>query len=254
MKLSDPDPLEYIRASRRRRSSRGYFTPPPRTAPYEPHMNPSQFNYHYPNYQPYGPRSYPYTAPTWNHVPQPTAQPTAQDGLALSAEAAKAQEPVKPKFQKPHVVVIPRADTADSEFGSMTPKLDVSPCLKMSIVRQGEEAVWNCDEFATRNSIPGKAIMASLIGDKSARNTHGLDLAHTLIQGQDMKFVYVRGNGMFTIRNFPQLLISCRPWGDLVHQRATSVSPILSLWISPTILPYQRGRYQGHETRLRSYR
>jgi hypothetical protein len=97
--------------------------------------------------------------------------------------------------------VLPQADTADSEIGTMTPKLDVSPCMKMSIVRQGEEAIWNSDNFNSENSIPGKAIMGTLIGDKTARNPHGLDLAHTLIKGQDMKLVYIRGNGKFAKKN-----------------------------------------------------
>ncbi|KAM0551350.1 hypothetical protein ACHAPJ_008458 [Fusarium lateritium] len=102
----------------------------------------------------------------------------------------------KPKFQKPHVVVLPQADMADSENGPTIPKLDITPCMKMTIVRQGEESVWNCDDFASQRGIPGKAIMGALVGDKSARNPHGLDLAHTLIRGQDMKLVYIRGNDL----------------------------------------------------------
>ncbi|KAF9773533.1 hypothetical protein IL306_008640 [Fusarium sp. DS 682] len=100
----------------------------------------------------------------------------------------------KTKFQKPDLVVLPQADLADSETGPTTPKLDLAS-ISMGIKRQGDEPIWDCDTFMSENRYHGKAIMGALIGDKSARNPHGLDLAHTLIQGRSMKLVYIRGNG-----------------------------------------------------------
>ena len=128
--------------------------------------------------------------------PPPSTLPPQGAPPSPSPQDAPIWIPTKPTFQKPHVVVLPPVDMADSEIGSMIPELDVSSCLNMSIVRQNEDIIWNLDEFVTKNKIPGKAIMGSLVGDKSARNPHGMDLAHTLIQGQNMKLVYIRGNGM----------------------------------------------------------
>ncbi|KAH7192927.1 uncharacterized protein B0J16DRAFT_411571 [Fusarium flagelliforme] len=128
--------------------------------------------------------------------PPPSTLPPQDAPPSPSPPDAPIWIPTKPKFQKPHVVVLPPVDMADSEIGSMTPELDVSSCLNMSIVRQNENIIWNLDEFVIKNRIPGKAIMGSLVGDKSARNPHGMDLAHTLIQGQNMKLVYIRGNGL----------------------------------------------------------
>ncbi|KAJ4122916.1 hypothetical protein NW768_009905 [Fusarium equiseti] len=128
--------------------------------------------------------------------PPPSTLPPQDATPSPSPQGAPIWTPTKPKFEKPHVVVLPPVDMADSEIGSMTPELDVSSCLNMSIVRQNEDIIWNLDEFVTKNRIPGKAIMGSLVGDKSARNPHGMDLAFTLIQGQNMKLVYFRGNGL----------------------------------------------------------
>ncbi|CAG7559366.1 unnamed protein product [Fusarium equiseti] len=128
--------------------------------------------------------------------PPPSTLPPQDAPSSPSPQGAPIWIPPKPKFQKPHVVVLPPVDMADSEIGPMTPELDVSSCLNMSIVRQNDDIIWNLDEFVTKNGIPGKAIMGSLVGDKSARNPHGTDLAHTLIQGQNMPMVYIRGNGL----------------------------------------------------------
>ncbi|OBS19055.1 hypothetical protein FPOA_10779 [Fusarium poae] len=130
--------------------------------------------------------------PAWQPL---TTPPQASVENVIPQELPLKESP-KPKFQKPHVVVLPQADAADSEIGTLTPKLDVSPCLKMSILRQGDDAVWNSDDYNSKNNIPGKSIMGTLIGDKTARNPHGLDLAHTLIKGQDMKLIYIRGNDL----------------------------------------------------------
>ncbi|KAF4951553.1 hypothetical protein FSARC_12884 [Fusarium sarcochroum] len=132
--------------------------------------------------------------------PPPASLPVDQNPSPPVSPPARSPSPIpegnpsKPKFQKPHVVILPQADMADSETGPVIPKLDITPCMKMTIVRQGEESVWDCDAFASQRGIPGKAIMGALVGDKSARNPHGLDLAHTLIRGQNMKLVYIRGN------------------------------------------------------------
>ncbi|KAF4470436.1 hypothetical protein FALBO_2666 [Fusarium albosuccineum] len=123
--------------------------------------------------------------------------PYAQNWQQNSKPASENWNQSKTPFKKPTIVVLPQADGADFETGPTTPELDVS-CLGLSIVRQGEEAIWNSDNFTARRGIPGKAIMAALVGDKSARHAHGLDLAHTLIRGQSAKIVYVRGNGKTT--------------------------------------------------------
>ncbi|KAM0355143.1 hypothetical protein ACHAPU_001004 [Fusarium lateritium] len=144
--------------------------PPPTTSIYKSYYN-------YPS-QPFG---YPY--------PSPYAEPAQYPNPLPNPRQRK-------QFQKPHVVVLPHADPADSEIGSITPKLDVSDCLNMSIVRQDETPVSNCDDFAAQRRIPGKAIMGALVGDRSARYLHGLDLANTLIEGQSMNLVYIRGNDL----------------------------------------------------------
>ncbi|RGP74125.1 hypothetical protein FSPOR_1820 [Fusarium sporotrichioides] len=164
------------------------------TAPYNPHMAPNHFSHQQPYQQRYDPWGYPYPAPAWRPPTPSPPPPSTPHAEKMTPQEPPLNEPSKPKFQKPHVIVLPQADVADSETGPITPELGVSPILKMTIVRQGEEAVWNSDDFASNNNIPGKAIMGTLIGDKTARNSHGLDLAHTLIRGQDMKLIYIRGN------------------------------------------------------------
>lgn len=94
---------------------------------------------------------------------------------------------------KPHVVILPYVDPANSELGPTTPKLDIAPCLNMSIVRQGEASIWDCDQFMSQHGIPGKAIMGALAGDKNLR---AMDLVHTLVDGEKLQLVYMRGNGM----------------------------------------------------------
>ncbi|CAF3495021.1 unnamed protein product [Fusarium graminearum] len=163
------------------------------TAPYDPRMAPNHFSHQQNNHPIYDPWGYPYAVPAWQPLP-PTPAPPEASTINVAPQEPPPKESSKPKFQKPHVLVLPHADEADSEIGNMTPKLDISPCRKMSIVRQGEEAVWNSDDYNSKNSIPGKSIMGTLIGDKTARNPHGLDLAHTLIRGQDMKLIYIRGS------------------------------------------------------------
>lgn len=81
----------------------------------------------------------------------------------------------------------------------MTPKLDLTS-VNLGIMRQGDEPIWDCDAFMSEKGYSGKAIMGALIGDKSARNPHGLDLAHTLMKGRSLKLVYIRGNGAFQRR------------------------------------------------------
>lgn len=81
----------------------------------------------------------------------------------------------------------------------MTPKLDLTS-VSLGIMRQGDEPIWDCDAFMSEKGYPGKAIMGALVGDKSARNPHGLDLAHTLMKGTSLKLVYIRGNGAFQRR------------------------------------------------------
>ncbi|KAF4443144.1 hypothetical protein F53441_11543 [Fusarium austroafricanum] len=202
-------------------NSSGYNQGPRHTGPSPTTAEPTMPYTYSTYYQPYGPTPSPYAPysnsytnnsnwmpqpgqpnpylPIYSTTPRPpppeeaTAPSTSDSKLSSSTPESK---PARAKFQKPHVVVLPQADSADSEIGATTPNLDVTSCQNMSIARQGDVPVWNCDAFTSQNNIPGKAIMGALIGDKSARNPHGLDLAHTLIQGQNMKLVYIRGNDL----------------------------------------------------------
>jgi hypothetical protein len=127
---------------------------------------------------PYPPGFYPSPPPEFTYSPPPRAPVPAK---------STRPEP------KPHVVVLPYVDPANSELGPTTPKLDIAPCLNMSIVRQKEDPIWDCDEFMSQHGIPGKGIMGALAGDKNLR---AMDLAYTLVDGETLQFVYVRGNGM----------------------------------------------------------
>ncbi|RKL21573.1 hypothetical protein BFJ68_g1885 [Fusarium oxysporum] len=115
--------------------------------------------------------------------------PTQSHNPATGTKSART------KLQKPDFVVLPQADPADCEAGPMTPKLDLTS-VSLGIMRQGDEPIWDCDAFMSEKGFRGKAIMGTLIGDKSARNPHGLDLAHTLMKGRSMKLVYIRGNDL----------------------------------------------------------
>jgi hypothetical protein len=127
---------------------------------------------------PYPPGFYPSPPPEFTYSPPPRAPVPAK---------STRPEP------KPHVVVLPYVDPANSELGPTTPKLDIAPCLNMSIVRQKEDPIWDCDEFMSQHGIPGKGIMGALAGDKNLR---AIDLAYTLVDGETLQLVYVRGNGM----------------------------------------------------------
>ncbi|EWZ47126.1 hypothetical protein FOCG_11118 [Fusarium oxysporum f. sp. radicis-lycopersici 26381] len=131
------------------------------------------------------------------HGPSPASEEPSMrypnGGYGRPYGQGRQAELARPKFQKPDFVVLPRLDSADFETGPMTPKLDLMS-VNLGIVRQGDEPIWDCDLFMFEKSYQGKAIMGALIGDKSARNPHGLDLAHTLVKGRSMKLVYIRGN------------------------------------------------------------
>ncbi|KAM5341904.1 hypothetical protein ACJ41O_014935 [Fusarium nematophilum] len=86
-------------------------------------------------------------------------------------------------------------EPAHYEAPPTSPELDAS-CLGLKIVQQEEPVLWNSDDFVAKRGLHGKAIMASLVGDKSARHALGMDLAHTLMRGQNTKLVYVRGNDL----------------------------------------------------------
>ncbi|KAI3587873.1 hypothetical protein IWW34DRAFT_797858 [Fusarium oxysporum f. sp. albedinis] len=131
------------------------------------------------------------------HGPSPASEEPSMrypnGGYGRPYGQGRQAELARPKLQKPDFVVLPRLDSADFETGPMTPKLDLMS-VNLGIVRQGDEPIWDCDLFMFEKSYQGKAIMGALIGDKSARNPHGLDLAHTLVKGRSMKLVYIRGN------------------------------------------------------------
>ncbi|CVK97529.1 uncharacterized protein FMAN_11568 [Fusarium mangiferae] len=127
--------------------------------------------------------------------PPPPPGETYSPPSTQSQNPATETKPVRSKFQKPGFVVLPQTDFADYEAGPMTPKLDLTS-VNLGIMRQGDEPIWDCDAFMSEKGYPGKAIMGALIGDKSARNPHGLDLAHTLMKGRSLKLVYIRGNDL----------------------------------------------------------
>ncbi|CVL01512.1 uncharacterized protein FPRN_11520 [Fusarium proliferatum] len=127
--------------------------------------------------------------------PPPPPGETYSPPSTQSQNPATETKPVRSKFQKPGFVVLPQTDSADYEAGPMTPKLDLTS-VNLGIMRQGDEPIWDCDAFMSEKGYPGKAIMGALIGDKSARNPHGLDLAHTLMKGRSLKLVYIRGNDL----------------------------------------------------------
>ncbi|SCO54796.1 uncharacterized protein FFMR_12018 [Fusarium fujikuroi] len=130
--------------------------------------------------------------------PPPPPGETYSPPSTQSQNPATETKPVRSKFQRPGFVVLPQTDSADSadyEAGPMTPKLDLTS-VNLGIMRQGDEPIWDCDAFMSEKGYPGKAIMGALIGDKSARNPHGLDLAHTLMKGRSLKLVYIRGNDL----------------------------------------------------------
>ncbi|SPJ79434.1 uncharacterized protein FTOL_07825 [Fusarium torulosum] len=131
--------------------------------------------------------SQPYSYPPGLVPPPPTAFTYPPPPEAQAPVQSTEPEP------KPHVVILPYADPANSETGPTTPKLDIAPCLSMSIVRQNEIPMWNCDKFTSQHGIPGKAIMGALAGDKNLR---AMELAHTLVKGQNLELVYIRGNDL----------------------------------------------------------
>ncbi|KAK2677998.1 hypothetical protein RAB80_006738 [Fusarium oxysporum f. sp. vasinfectum] len=133
--------------------------------------------------------------PTHRYSFPPSSGETHSPPPTQSHNPATGTKSARTKLQKPDFVVLPQADPADSEAGPMTPKLDLTS-VSLGIMRQGDEPSWDCDAFMSEKGYQGKAIMGTLIGDKSARNPHGLDLAHTLMKGRSMKLVYIRGNDL----------------------------------------------------------
>ncbi|KAF5694166.1 hypothetical protein FDENT_1471 [Fusarium denticulatum] len=136
------------------------------------------------------PHRYPFPPP-----PPPPSGETYWPPPSQSYNPTMETKPVRSKFQKPAFVILPQTDSADYEARPITPELHLTS-VSLGIMRQGDEPIWDCDAFMSEKGYPGKAIMGALIGDKSARNPHGLDLAHTLIKGRSMKLVYIRGNDL----------------------------------------------------------
>ncbi|KAM0479081.1 hypothetical protein ACHAP7_005682 [Fusarium lateritium] len=137
----------------------------------------------------YGPpaSSQPHSYPPGFVPPPPTAYTSPPPPETTTPFQSPKSEP------KPHVVILPYEDPANSETGPMTPKLDIAPCLNMSIVRQDETPIWSCDDFTSKHGIPGKVIMGALAGDKNLR---AMDLAYTLWDGQNVDLLYIRGNDL----------------------------------------------------------
>lgn len=115
---------------------------------------------------------------------------------AISAAPGKEQKAAKVPFRLPTILVLPQADDADIEDASSLPELDVR-FDGTKICRQLDPPVWNSDKVVDIHRMNGKAAMASLTGDKSARHPLGTDLYLTLTAGKDMKIVYTRGNSEY---------------------------------------------------------
>ncbi|PNP78181.1 hypothetical protein FNYG_08498 [Fusarium nygamai] len=208
----DPRGRRILRPRRSRTPTKGYTNAPPRnngppSASEEPTIPYQNGGYSQPFGQarnPYSP-SYesaeqsnwkpgvPYSAYTYP-VP-PSSGETHYSAPTQPYNPATETKSVRSKFQKPAFVILPQADSADSETGPMTPKLDLSS-VSLGIMRQSDDPIWDCDAFMSEKGYPEKAIIGALVGDKSARNPHGLDLAHTLMKGRSMKLVYIRGNDL----------------------------------------------------------
>ncbi|KAF5666633.1 hypothetical protein FHETE_6132 [Fusarium heterosporum] len=136
---------------------------------------------------------------TYHPPPSPLPTTNAYPGYTgySGSPVQPTQYPYPPSYPEPAQHPTPyQTRGEDNEIGSATPKLDVSGRLNMSIVRQDENPISNCDDFTAQRRIPGKAIMGALVGDRSASNLHGLDLANALIEGQSMKLVYIRGSDL----------------------------------------------------------
>ncbi|KAL7765673.1 hypothetical protein ACKLNR_003589 [Fusarium oxysporum f. sp. zingiberi] len=208
----DPRGRRILRPARSRTPTLGYTNALPRNNGPSPASEEPTMPYQNGGYgQPYGQARNPY-APSYKSPDQSNWMPGASNpshrypfpsssGETYSPPPTQSYNPVtetksaRTKFQKPNFVVLPQADSTDSEVGPMTLKLDLTS-VNLGIMRQGDEPIWDCDAFMSEKGYPGRAIMGALVGDKSARNPHGLDLAHTLIRGQSLKLVYIRGNDL----------------------------------------------------------
>ncbi|KAF5599694.1 hypothetical protein FPANT_3146 [Fusarium pseudoanthophilum] len=172
----------------------GYTNPGPRNNGSPP--IPAESTMPYPAggyFQSYGQARNPFPPPP----PPPPSGETYWAPPTQSHNPIMETKPVRSNFQKPAFVVLPQTDSADYEARPITPKLHLTSA-SLGIMRQGDKPIWDCDAFMSEKGYPGKAIMGALIGDKSARNPHGLDLAHTLMKGRSMKLVYIRGNAKET--------------------------------------------------------
>ncbi|KAL9573339.1 hypothetical protein ACKAV7_003024 [Fusarium commune] len=208
----DPRGRRILRPTRSRTPTLGHTNAPPRNNGPSPASEEPTMPYPNGGYgQSYGQARNPY-APSYGSPDQSNWMPGASNPshrYSFSPSSGETYFPppnqshspttksksVRTKLQKPDFVVLPRADSADSETGPMTPKLELTS-VGLGIMRQDDEPIWDCDAFMSKTGYPGRAIMGALVGDKSARNPHGLDLAHTLIRGQSMKLVYIRGNDL----------------------------------------------------------
>lgn len=184
--------------------------PPPFGGAMSPQHPPNPF-YPGPGFQgpiqpPLGSFQSPMTGPYAPHYHNPSgyrAQPTEetapkQNVGANSAPHGKMQNPEKKTFQRPNILVLPQADAADIGDSSPLLKLDVR-FDGTKICRQVDPPVWNSNQVADTYGMNGKAVMASLIGDKTARYSLGTDLYLTLTNGKDMKIAYARGNSKYLL-------------------------------------------------------
>ncbi|KAF5581994.1 hypothetical protein FPCIR_9852 [Fusarium pseudocircinatum] len=214
----DPRGRKILRPTQAWGAPSGYTNAPPRNNGSSPITAEPAMPYPTSGYfQPYGQARNPF-APSYGSSDQPSWMPEASNfshsypfpppqpqpsGETYWSPPTQSHNPtmetktVRSKFQKPAFVVLPQTDSADYEARPITPELHLTS-VSLGIMRQGDEPIWDCDAFMSEKGYPGKAIMGALIGDKSARNPHGLDLAHTLIKGRSMKLVYIRGNAKET--------------------------------------------------------
>jgi hypothetical protein len=93
-------------------------------------------------------------------------------------------------FEEPRVLILPKAHEIDLGNNSQTPHLDILQRGYRIERQRGDQQLWVAEEFEREYGIKEKAIVATLLGDKTSQV-----LPESLLRWFLLSVVYIRGSG-----------------------------------------------------------
>jgi len=93
-------------------------------------------------------------------------------------------------FEEPRVLILPKAHEIDLGKNSQTPHLDILQRGYRIERQSGDQQLWDAREFEREHGIKERAIVATLLGDKTSQV-----LPESLLKWFLLPVIYIRGSG-----------------------------------------------------------